>query len=298
MPFLGIKTLSMIGEADLILNPDGSIYHLGLLPEQISDNIILVGDPDRVKMFEPYLDRVNFTHRVREFVSMMGEFNGKSVLILSTGIGTDNIDIVFTELDALANIDLNTRKVKTKKKSLNFYRIGTSGALRKEIPVDSFVASTHGIGLDVLMHFYERKEDEKCLEVKTTIDKLLKKEKIPSSSYVSAGSASLLKKLPKHFFKGMTLTLPGFYGPQGRTVRVQNKSPRFLDLMRSVEVGNKVITNFEMETSAIYGMATLMGHKAMSLNAIVANRELNTFSKQPKKTVDALIREGLQIITG
>ena len=287
----------MIGEADLILTPDGSIYHLGLLPEQISENIILVGDPDRVKMFEPYLDRIYFSHRVREFVSLMGEYNGKSILIISTGIGTDNIDIVFTELDALANIDLNTRKVKSKKKSLNFFRIGTSGALREEIPVDSFVASTHGIGLDVLMHFYERQEDEKCMEIKLVIDKLLKKEKIPSSSYVASASNPLLKKLPKTFYKGMTLTLPGFYGPQGRTVRVENKSPKFLDIMRSVDVGGKVITNFEMETSAIYGMAALMGHKAMSMNAIVANRALNTFSSQAKKTVDKLIQEGLEIIT-
>ena len=287
----------MIGEADLILNPDGSIYHLGLLPEQICDNIILVGDPDRVKMFEPFLDRVYFTQRVREFVSLMGDYNGQSVLIVSTGIGTDNIDIVFTELDALANIDLASRKVNKKKRSLNFFRIGTSGALRKEIPVDSFVASTHGIGLDVLMHFYERAEDEKCAPIKACIDKILKKERIPSMSYVAPGSPSLLKKLPKSFQKGMTLTLPGFYGPQGRTVRVNNKSPRFLDLMRAFEIEGKVISNFEMETSAIYGMAAVMGHKAMSLNAIIANRELNTFSAHPKKTVEQLIQTGLDIIT-
>ncbi|MBK8700331.1 MAG: nucleoside phosphorylase [Saprospiraceae bacterium] len=286
----------MIGEADLILNPDGSIYHLGLTSDQICEDIILVGDPDRVKMFEPYMERIFFTQHVREFVSMMGEYKGKNILVISTGIGTDNIDIVFTELDALVNIDLTTRKPKSKKTKLNFYRIGTSGSLRKEIPVDGLLASTHGIGLDVLMHFYERKSNADCESIRLDINKILKKERILSVSYAATASSALLKKVPKSFHKGMTLTLPGFYGPQGRNVRIQNKSDRFLELMRSYAFGKHVITNFEMETSAIYGMAETMGHRAISLNAIIANRELNVFSSQAKKTITKLIEEGLEMI--
>ncbi len=287
----------MISETDLILNKDGSIYHLGLLPEQICDNIILVGDPDRVKMFESKFDRVFYTNHVREFHSMMGDYQGKEVLVISTGIGTDNIDIVFNELDALANVDFTTRTLKKKKRKLNFVRVGTSGAIREDIPVDSLLASTHGIGLDVLMHYYERAEDAGLIEIQNGIDKLLKKEKINAGAYVTKANAGLLKYVEKYFYKGMTITLPGFYGPQGRQIRANPKSLNLLDAIRNFSVGKLVITNLEMETAGIYGMAEILGHKAISLNAILANRALKQFSKNPSKVVDRLVDEGLELVS-
>jgi uridine phosphorylase len=286
----------MISETDLILNKDGSIYHLGLLPEQICDNIILVGDPDRVKMFESKLDRIFYIHHIREFHTMMGDYQGKEVMIVSTGIGTDNIDIVFNELDALANIDFATRAVKKKKRKLNFVRVGTSGALREDIPVDSMVASTHGVGLDVLMHYYDRVEDAALIEIQQGIAKLLKKEKINSVVYVSKANASLLKLVDKSFFKGMTITLPGFYGPQGRLLRASPKSSHLLDAFKNFTHDKHIITNLEMETAGIYGMAEILGHRALSLNVILANRETKQFSKNIAKAVDRLVDEGLELL--
>ncbi len=286
----------MISETDLILNNDGSIYHLGLLPEQICDNIVLVGDPDRVKMFEPKMDRVFYTNQLREFHTLMGDYRGKEILIISTGIGTDNIDIVFNELDALANVDFATRTVKKKKRKLNFVRVGTSGAIRADIAVDSFVASTHGIGLDVLMHYYKRTEDLSISEIQQGIARLLKKEKINSGVYVTKASSSLLKQVDKSFVKGMTVTLPGFYGPQTRQIRAMPKSAYLLDALRNFTASKRIITNLEMETAGIYGMAEILGHKALSLNVILANRALMQFSKNPGKAVDRLINEGLELV--
>jgi uridine phosphorylase len=286
----------MINAADLILNKDGSIYHLSLLPNQICDNIILVGDPDRIAMIEKKFDRTFFSQQTREFKCVMGECNGQEILVVSTGIGTDNIDIVFNELDALANIDFETRAIKKKKRVLNFYRIGTSGAIRKEIEVDRLLVSTHGIGLDVLMHYYQRVPNETLEDIATQISKLLKKEGIPSGAYATVCNAALLKSVPKTFSKGMTLTLPGFYGPQGRVVRAANKSKNFLDKIRGLSFGKNMITNFEMETAGIYGMAEILGHRAISFNALVANRELGIFSKNPQKVIEQLIDEVLEII--
>lgn len=286
----------MISETDLILNKDGSIYHLGLLPEQICDNIILVGDPDRVKVFESKFDRVFFTNHVREFYSMMGEYRGKEILVISTGIGTDNIDIVFNELDALANIDFVSRTVKKKKRKLNFVRVGTSGSLREDISVDSFLASTHGIGLDVLMHYYSRKEDAALKEIGNDVTKLLKKEKITAGAYATKASTALLKLVDKSFHKGMTITLPGFYGPQGREIRATPQSYHLLDAIQKYSYGKHTITNLEMETAGIYGMAEILGHNAISLNAILANRVLKQFSKNPAKAIEKLVDEGLELI--
>jgi uridine phosphorylase len=286
----------MISETDLILNTDGSIYHLGLLPEQICDNIILVGDPDRVGMFQNKLDRVFYTNHVREFRTLMGEYQGKEVLIISTGIGTDNIDIVLNELDALANINFETRTINKKKRKLNFVRIGTSGSIIEGIDVDTFLASTHGIGLDVLMQFYERALSDEMKEIQLGIDKILKKSKINTSAYITKADGSLLKKVDKSFHKGMTVTLPGFYGPQGRVLRANPKATFLLDSLSQFTSGKNVITNLEMETAGIYGMAEILGHKAISLNAILANRITKKFSKNPAKVIDHLIDYGLEFL--
>jgi uridine phosphorylase len=286
----------MISETDLILNKDGSIYHLGLLPEQICDNIILVGDPDRVGMFQNKLDRVFYTNHVREFRTLMGEYQGKEVLIISTGIGTDNIDIVLNELDALANINFETKTINKKKRKLNFVRIGTSGSIIEGIDVDTFLASTHGIGLDVLMQFYERALSDEMKEIQLGIDKILKKSKINTSAYITKADGSLLKKVDKSFHKGMTVTLPGFYGPQGRVLRANPKATFLLDSLSQFTSGKNVITNLEMETAGIYGMAEILGHKAISLNAILANRITKKFSKNPAKVVDHLIDYGLEFL--
>lgn len=285
-----------ISNTDLIINSDGSIYHLGLLPEQIVENIIVVGDQERVKLFEKKFDRIYFTHQVREFRSLMGEYNGKEILVISTGIGTDNIDIVFNELDALANIDFQKREVRKKIKKLNFYRIGTSGALHKDIDVDSFLVSEYAIGLDVLMQFYKRKENLAFKEIENSIHKILKKVKISSISYCSRADEKLLKKSPKNFLRGMTVTLPGFYAPQGRLLRAPTKTQTYLDALRNYTYGKHRITNFEMETAGIYGMAEVLGHRAISYNAILANRELGVFSKNPQKTIDKMIDQVLDIV--
>jgi uridine phosphorylase len=286
----------MIKETDLIINKDGSIYHLGLLPSQLYDHIILVGDQERVPMVAKHFSKIHYKHRNREFNSIGGELNGKAAMIISTGIGTDNIDIVLNELDALANIDFTKRTINKKKKVLKFYRIGTSGSIRESIPVDSFLASSHAVGMDVLMQFYSRNVSTTIQADELTINKLLKKQRIISSCYMATADFSLLKIVPKSFHRGITLTLPGFYAPQGREVRAVNKSPKFIDSLQNINLVHGQITNFEMETAGIYGMAEVLGHKAISFNAILANRIGGVFSKNPKKTIESLIREVLSII--
>jgi uridine phosphorylase len=280
----------MISETDLIVNQDGSIYHLGLVPEQSCDDVILIGDPDRMKLFTPRLDRIYFTHNVREFHSMMGDINGKRVLIISTGIGTDNIDIVMNELDALANVDFATREIKKKKRVLNFYRIGTSGALQEDIPVDSLLVSSYGIGLDVLMHYYQKEESEVEKEISSEVKSVLKKNKIFAPVYTTETSQKLLKKFKsKELISGCSITLPGFYGPQGRQVRIAPKSSTLLDDLKKINADGKRITNLEMETAGIYGLAKEMGHNAISFNAILANRATQKFSGKPQQTMERLI---------
>jgi uridine phosphorylase len=286
----------MIVETDLILNKDGSIYHLGLLPEQICSNIILVGDQDRVKMFEPKFDRVFFKQRTREFNSLMGEYNGKEILVISTGIGTDNIDIVLNELDALANIDFETRTVNKKHKSLNFYRVGTSGSIQENIDIDTKLVSTHSIGLDALMNFYTKKNSDEENIIQKQVAEVLKKEKITQTPNVSTASPKLLKKFFKEYEKGITVTLPGFYGPQGRSIRALPKSKNLLDKLANLDLGKQRITNLEMETSGIYGMCQLLGHSAISLNAILANRVTSQFSKDPRGIIQELIDDVLDKI--
>ena len=284
-----------IEASELILNPDGSIYHLNILPEDIADTIFLVGDPDRVEEVSRYFDSIEIKKQKREFVSHTGYIGKKRLTCLSTGIGTDNIDIVLNELDALVNIDLKTRLVKTDLKSLNLIRIGTCGSLQHDIPVDSFLASEYGIGLDGLLGFYEfevSEEDKQFIQPIIPIVKNLGVHPI-----IAKGSELLLNTIAKDMRKGVTLTNCGFYGPQGRTVRIAPKDKNYIDALSAINLpGGRKFTNMEMETSAIYGLSKLLGHHALSCNAILANRVDGTFSADPHGATDKLIRYVLEKI--
>ena len=279
-----------IPPSELVLNPDGSIYHLNLQPEQVAQTIILVGDPDRVPRVSKHFDKIECKVQKREFVTHTGWLGKKLLTVISTGIGTDNIDIVMNELDALVNIDLQTRLIKDQLTRLDFIRIGTSGILSKEIAVDEMLISTFGIGLDCLLpyYFYEKNEEEVALE--TAFNVFAKSHEIPINASVAAASNALLQEIGSGMHKGITLTCPGFYGPQGRTVRLRSKiKPAFFEAAGQFQFGEHHLTNFEMETSAIYGMANMLGHRAVSCNALIANRITNEFSKNPKNVVERLI---------
>ncbi len=276
-------------ESELILNSDGSIYHLNLLPDDIADTILLVGDPDRVEEVSRYFDKIESRKQKREFITHTGFIGNKRLTCISTGIGTDNIDIVLTELDALVNIDLSSRNIKSQLTSLNIIRIGTCGSLQKDIEVDSLLVSEYGIGLDGLLGFYNFEtspEDEKFLEPIIPIVKNLGIHPV-----IAKGSDILLNGIAKDLRKGVTLTNCGFYGPQGRSVRISPKDKNYIDELSAIELpGGRKFTNMEMETSGIYGMSKLLGHQALSCNAILANRVTGTFSKDPHQATDKLIK--------
>ncbi len=284
-----------IQESELILNPDGSIYHLNILPEDIADTIFLVGDPDRVEEVSRYFDKIEVKKQKREFITHTGYVGSKRLTCLSTGIGTDNIDIVITELDALVNVDLKTRAIKENLTALNLIRIGTCGSLQHDIPVDSFLASEYGIGLDGLLGFYNFDISNEEKELLTPIIPIV--EKLGVHPAIVRASDKLLNTIAKDIRKGVTLTNCGFYGPQGRTVRIAPKDKNYIDELSALTlVGNRKLTNMEMETSGIYGMSKLMGHHALSLNAILANRVDGTFSSDPHGATDKLIRSILEQI--
>jgi uridine phosphorylase len=279
----------MIAESELILNPDGSIYHLHLKPGDIADNIIVVGDPDRVQQVSARFDVIEVKVSNREFTTHTGTYKGKRVTALSTGIGTDNIDIVLNELDALVNIDLKTRTINPEKKKLNIIRIGTSGSLQGDIPPDSFVVSTHGLGLDGLLNYYGGldaiNEDDlsSAFVTHTRWDK-----KLPFPYFVK-GSAALCDKIGKGFVKGITATAPGFYGPQGRELRLRPAIPDLNEKLTAYRHLEHRITNFEMETSALYGLSLHMGHSACTVCVIIANRISRQYSRNYHAKVDELI---------
>ncbi len=281
--------MTKIGASELILNPDGSVYHLNLKPEHISKNIILVGDQNRVAKVAKHFDSVEFETQKREFKTITGTFKNKRFTVISTGIGPDNIDIVINELDALVNIDLLTRTIKKEHTSLNFVRIGTSGSLQEEIPVDSFVLAKYGLGLDGMLLSYECEHIlEKDME-RAFIDHTKYSEN-KSRPYFVKNSNHLEQKLtsPK-VFSGITATAGGFYGPQGRVLRLAIQDPNLNHKINNFSYKGIKITNLEMETSAIYGLAKLLGHRALSMNAIIGNRKTLAFSKDPYKTVEKLI---------
>ncbi|KDN53836.1 nucleoside phosphorylase [Flavobacterium seoulense] len=283
----------MIAASELILNPDGSIYHLNLKPENIAQDIIFVGDQDRVEKVTAHFDSIEFSTQKREFKTQTGIYKGKRITVISTGIGPDNIDIVMNELDALVNIDFNTRRVKEKLYPLNIIRIGTSGSLQASIPVDSFVMSKYAIGLDNMLRSY-------CLdavlnnEIETAFIEQTNWDTKKGRPYIVNSSKTLEEQFDSlEFQKGFTATAPGFYGPQGRVLRLKIQDPNLNQKMDAFNFNGIQITNLEMETAAIYGLAALLGHHALSLNAIVANRADGTFSENPSQTIDKLIRHAL-----
>ncbi len=289
--------MSRIAESELIINPRGAIYHLDLRPEEIAGTVITVGDPDRVKEVSKHFDSVEVKRKHREFISHTGYVGNKRLTVLSSGIGPDNIDIVLNELDALVNIDFETREIKKELKSLNIVRIGTSGSLQADIPVDSFVASTHGLGVDNLLNFYRHKQND---EEQHLLHSFVTHTQIHGqigNPYISSGAASLIKHFVKDFHQGITVTCPGFYGPQGRILRLGISNPDFVNRLTDFRFGQHRISNFEMETSAIYGLGKLLGHNCLAVNAIVANRVKKEFSKDGLATVENLIQKFLQIFS-
>jgi len=276
-------------DSELILNDNGSIYHLNLKPENISNDIIFVGDPDRVDKVTKHFDTIEFSTHKREFKTTTGTYKNKRISVISTGIGADNIDIVLNELDALVNINLKTKTVKKNHTSLNIIRIGTSGSLQKDIPIDSFLMSTYAIDINGMLRSYPTQnishpevedafvnhtqwDEKKCYPLVISNNKLLE-SKITSDI----------------IYKGMTATAGGFYGPQGRTLRIAVKDPYLNSKIETFDYKGIKVTNLEMETSAIYGLAKLLGHRACSMNAIIANRALGKFSKNPDQVIGNLI---------
>ena len=288
--------MQRIAESELIINSRGAIYHVDLRPEELADTIIVVGDPDRVKKVSAHFDSIEYRAQHREFITHTGFIGKKRLSVLSTGIGPDNIDIVLNELDALANIDFSSRQVKPEFHKLNIIRFGTSGSLQADIPVDSFVASSHGLGLDNLLNFY--KYDKSAAE-KQIADAFISQTGLDTSvtiPYAFAGSSSLLQKFGEGFHKGITVTCPGFYGPQGRVLRLPVSSPGLIDKLTHFSFNNNRITNFEMESSALAGLARLMGHKAMTVCMVIANRLIKEANTSYKNSIDGLIEKVLERI--
>lgn len=289
--------MSIIAASELIINDRGAIYHVNCRPEEIAGTIITVGDPDRVKEVSKYFDKIEFKNQHREFITHTGYVGKKRVSVISTGIGPDNIDIVMNELDALVNINLETRTIKEQITSLNIIRVGTSGSLQEEIPVDSFVASTHGLGIDNLLNFYLSSNNEEEKQILHAFNTHTQMHQGISEPYITGASIVLLKEFVQGFHNGITVTCPGFYGPQGRVLRMGLKQPQLIDRLTSFNFGNHRISNFEMETSAIYGMGKILGHHCLSLSAIVANRISKEFSKDGNAAVENLIKKALEIIS-
>lgn len=279
-----------IAPSELILNPDGSIYHLNLKPEHIADTIIFVGDQNRVPKVAMYFEKIIYDTQKREFRTITGTYKGKKISVISTGIGPDNIDIVMNELDALVNIDLETRTVKKELKKLEIVRIGTSGSLQSDVPVDSFVLAKYGLGLDGMLHAYD---SEHVMETEIEDAFIAHTQWNPRKArpYIIKGSELLHDKLiSDQVYSGFTATAVGFYGPQGRILRLELEDPQLNKKIDNFDYKGIRVTNLEMETSAIYGLSKLLGHEALSMNAIIANRANGTFSTNPYKTVEALIK--------
>ncbi len=286
-----------IGPSELIINADRSIYHLNILAEDIADTVILVGDQNRVEKVSRYFDTIEVQKQRREFITHTGTLNSKRISVVSTGIGTDNIDIVINEIDALFNIDFDSRTIKEDLAQIDFVRIGTSGAVQPDIPLDAFVLSEYAIGFDNVLHFYESEKvqhpDIQLAFIDHTDWSVYK-----SIPYVVASDLVFTEQLSsERVVKGFTGSNVGFYGPQGRSLRLSLEDKELIDKISSFEYEGRRITNFEMETSAIYGLASLLGHRAASLNSILANRSTGQFSKNPAKAIDSLIQYTLEKLT-
>lgn len=282
-----------IAETDLILQKDGSVYHLNLLPHHIGDTIIAVGDPNRVYQVSRHFDDVEFEINQREFITHVGTYKGKRLTVISTGIGTDNIEICLTEIDALVNVDFKTREIKEKKTKLNIIRIGTSGALQEDIPVGTNLVTDFAVGFDNLMQFYSLPQDE----FESTIAMDVKRQTdIDFLPYVVRCSEKLRSKIGFDMVVGNTVTAPGFYAPQGRELRIPIRYPKFLEQLNYYHnrMHNFWLTNFEMESAGYYAMGRLLGHEMLSVNAILANRITNEFASHPSTITDTLISKVLE----
>lgn len=284
-------------ESELIINPDGSIYHLKLRPEQVSDTIIVVGDQERVSRISAHFSKIEHQVSNREFVTHTGYYNNKRITVLSTGIGTDNIDIVINELDALVNIDLQRRVQKDRHTSLSIVRLGTSGALQPDIEVDSFVASAYGLGFDGLLYFYQFDESIVEGDMLTAFMNHTSWERQLPKPYIVAASDALLEKVGRGLRRGITATANGFYGPQGRELRIPLAFPGMNKTIESFAYQGERIMNYEMETSALYALSRLLGHRAVTVCAIIANRVSKQYSRDYMQTIDRLIIEVLDRIS-
>jgi len=285
-----------IGASELIINPRGAVYHLDLRPDELADTIITVGDPDRVAQVSKHFDHIEHHSAHREFITHTGYIGTKRISVMSTGIGPDNIDIALNEVDALVNIDFETRYINDIKKSVSIIRLGTCGSLQGEVGVDQLVAGTHGLGIDNLLHFYQPNNNNEELAILTAFEQHTNIQAHHIKPYISSASAGLIKHFTEGYSHGITVTCPGFYGPQGRILRLPLKMPNLVDQMTSFRFGNHHIANFEMETSAIYGLCNLLGHQCLSINVIVANRVKKEFSKDGAKAIDHMIQKSLGII--
>ncbi|WP_437917760.1 nucleoside phosphorylase [Sphingobacterium sp. LRF_L2] len=278
----------MIPDSELILNADGSIYHLNLLPDDLGATVIFVGDPDRVEEVSKYFDRIDIKKGKREFITHTGWLRNKRISVISTGIGTDNIDIVFNEVDALVNIDFKSRTLKSELTSLDIIRIGTSGSIQGDIKMGTILASEYAIGFDTLMQYYVKnysKEEERIQAAVTAYF-----DTLSFTPYVSSASKKLLEQIAKDLPKGITMTAPGFYGPQGRSVRAVNVYPDLIQRANRFQSDDHHITNLEMETAGIYALANTLGHHALSINAILASRVDDAFAEDPRKIIDETIQ--------
>ena len=288
--------MQKIAASELIINNRGAIYHLDLKPEELGSTVITVGDPDRVSRVSSRFDSIEIKRQHREFISHTGYVGKKRITVLSSGIGPDNIDIVINELDALVNIDFESRTIKENLSSLNILRIGTCGSLQADIPVDGFVASTHGLGLDNLLNFYRLEPNDQEKQLLQSFVTHTQLHAQIGDPYINSASPSLLKHFVDGYYQGITVTCPGFYGPQGRVLRLGVRNPELINRLTEFRFGQHRISNFEMETSAIYGLGKLLGHHCLSLNAVVANRVQKTFSENGVAAVDRLIEKTLSII--
>ncbi|MFM2268468.1 MAG: hypothetical protein RL757_1909 [Bacteroidota bacterium] len=292
----------MISPTDVILNADGSVYHLGLLPHQIAETIIFVGDPERVGDVSKHFDKIEVNVSRREFVTHTGYVGDKKISVISTGIGADNVEIVLQELDLLVNFDFETREFRQKNlKSLHIIRIGTSGSIQENISINTFLISKMAVGMDNLMNFYDAEQNSREYDMSDGLTNYLEQKAddlllMPYAFEADKTLFQLFEADKTNFSTGCTLTAPGFYAPQGRKMRGKVTEPKLLTILKDFKKGQTVITNLEMETAAIYGMARLLGHRAVSLNAILANRVTNEFSETPKETVEKLIEIALQHI--
>jgi uridine phosphorylase len=289
--------MRVIEPSELIINPDGSIFHLHMMPEQLAENIILVGDPGRVEMIASFFDKIESRTENREFVSATGTYGSKRITALSTGIGTDNIDIVVNELDALVNIDLKTRQVKQEHQSLKIIRIGTSGGLQDDIPVDAFLVSKKAIGFDGLLNFYQGRNEVSDLPFENAFKSYVGLNELLPSPYVVSADPDLFNRIAdEEFTPGVTISAPGFYGPQGRELRLKIIDPQINDKIEAFRFENQRITNYEMECSAIYGLSRLLGHKALTVCIIIANRVSKKANEDYKPVMVKLVKKVLDRI--